>query len=1839
MPSSARGFSLLDAAETRWKTGYCPYQNYGIMGKPDSNNYLDNGTKYTIERVDEGALFYKNHFYGQDHQNWFGVDDNLGPVAVSLRREKVPSFLRYGGIVEGTERREFVTPRHLDEKDFRLDTYMYRIILRTGDILPLRGCILEDSIPAIAGKRMNEKMLKTSNSFDNHLLTGATNSISGGGFLPTKEVLEFVWPELQLSSLHLGVQSGPCEDRVMMLDQAYVKNTYRVGILYCKKGQQTEEDMYNNEEGGPAFNEFLDLIGQRVRLKGFEKYKAGLCTKNDSTGLYSIYTCQDEKEIMFHVSTLLPFTPNNRQQLPRKRHIGNDIVTVVFQEPGALPFIPNIKSQFQHVFIVVRVNNPCTSHTTYSVAVSRSKSVPSFGPPLPKKQPMVFPKTKAFANFLLTKIINAENAVTTSSDKFVSMATRTRQEILRDLATNYITQSTIDPGSKFNLFATKRKDKMRPRFSPDTSGLQGALSWRVVVEDCSTRSPSGACNLRGGGLMTRSVAHTSELDAFIGISSDSLVLVQDNGPKHDILFVVSTKSIIGWTIIRQSSIRIYFHQGEALILHSKDVEDREDMGEIAARLKSVSEGAPTQDFTLRRNQMGQLGFHVQHDGLVTEVENFGYAWQTGLRQGSRLVEICKQPVTSMSHEAMVDLLKTSMSVTVTVIPPHPDGQPRKGCHLSNCGYIYGALDPSILDDDELGETVTGISSMDDGDYENVPPITINSNEVPGTSQDTPNQNYIKDIPDGKSSNENTNDMNGKRSVNQFATSQRPISSKSSISHYMQPKSEATSKASVVLRRSSAYAYPSMSNNTRETATIQTHFDPISRTMSSPPRSSSSSGYGTGSSRKSQNQPSGNFTSNNHHSNQQSTSRWYDDSNTGHQNGQYIHAFQPSINERTPQHGIEITHSSSSPMSSISDGSSAAAASPATLQHSSNVSMSTPSNTMEKKISSQTQNGILSGSTKIGSGKNSAFQRVISSSHKVNNDGGLVSQGGIQVVLGDHSIGGSSGSSATNSSTSSPKISQMIYHQPPKPSRLINNNNDKKSSPPTSFKSVQVVYDSSGNTTDNRATNFSSKKSSFAEEQHSSSQSRRPLLEEKRSNDAKVTYLTEFELNQPMQSSRSSSIINVSANTREDMFESGFENTSLMHPSSTGQMTAMQTSKKVNGPHDDKRYGRDKQLLQQAIIKSASNSNSKMVNNPSTVQVSSSKSHHAPQFQAKRDLIKGNRNELQIDGNGEEKHCDQNYSYGHQTSYPETLKTSNVHDNLHRDLTENDSEGHFDDGSSCASESAIGGEFNRVSDRGAYQSYQNHPSERSVFHKNANPLKQKSSKHHLITKENLISRHEGLSGSGTQYYGYSNHKSEDELSSVSVGSAIISSEPHSSRRRRRSSRSTSSSTTISGGRQYPGSGSVTPSSLSALMTPGDSPQPPLNVSGKIHSNHLPSTQQPFLRDRSLLILGRDETILNTTRKRSSAAGERIRNHPHRNSASIAVTGTGSSKISSTLQEDLMKLIGPPNFQNGELPVRSTSTTEGPNMSNRQDMPFTQKPLRSRSKSTRVTVDDSSYANFKDSSKFNGRQKTSISINASNHHQIRSTLSKARSRENIASSHGNLSLSTNSLKTSPSSSQLYEFGYGFDSSSMEPRKKYSPSHDIDERNNDQGMSRSGIKISPTSHYERNRNSRGDSNSLSRKHLALKHSAARDNQRQKEIKKLSPAPPQGSNTLPSPPIILPVLPQEEPNFEGHIPFQKQAMPNVRDMAWTSLVDTATKVTSNVGDGMNDHTNMYIDGDSQRKTSQSALINSKKSSPLGIQNSPNAVETQVTYFTEPSEQNDLTDDENDKTIMDEVL
>lgn len=69
----------------------------------------------------------------------------------------------------------------------------------------------------------------------------------------------------------------------------------------------------------------------------------------DMTGKESYYTVYAGHEVMYHVSTMLPYSKDNPQQLERKRHIGNDIVNIIYtDDPSAVDtFNPNcIRSQF-----------------------------------------------------------------------------------------------------------------------------------------------------------------------------------------------------------------------------------------------------------------------------------------------------------------------------------------------------------------------------------------------------------------------------------------------------------------------------------------------------------------------------------------------------------------------------------------------------------------------------------------------------------------------------------------------------------------------------------------------------------------------------------------------------------------------------------------------------------------------------------------------------------------------------------------------------------------------------------------------------------------------------------------------------------------------------------------------------------------------------------------------------------------------------------------------------------------------------------------------------------------------------------------------------------------------------------------------------------------------------------------------------------------------------------------------------------------------------------------------------------------------------------------------------
>ena len=71
----------------------------------------------------------------------------------------------------------------------------------------------------------------------------------------------------------------------------------------------------HTETGSPSFNQFLHLLGETVDLHGFEHFKGGLDNKNNATGTQSLYTVFGGHEIMFHVSTMLPYSEDDRQQV------------------------------------------------------------------------------------------------------------------------------------------------------------------------------------------------------------------------------------------------------------------------------------------------------------------------------------------------------------------------------------------------------------------------------------------------------------------------------------------------------------------------------------------------------------------------------------------------------------------------------------------------------------------------------------------------------------------------------------------------------------------------------------------------------------------------------------------------------------------------------------------------------------------------------------------------------------------------------------------------------------------------------------------------------------------------------------------------------------------------------------------------------------------------------------------------------------------------------------------------------------------------------------------------------------------------------------------------------------------------------------------------------------------------------------------------------------------------------------------------------------------------------------------------------------------------------------
>ena len=194
------------------------------------------------------------------------------------------------------------------------------------------------------------------------------------------------------------------ENQLLKYEKDQMVLTYKFGILYCQNPNQTEDEMYSNNNPSEDFQFFLKTIAEKITLKGHTDFRGGLDVKSNTTGTESYFTKWRDYQIMFHVSTCLPYSNFDKQQIERKRHLGNDIILVLFTDKsGKFNPVP-IKSNFNHVFAAVAREK---DFGCFRINVATKPGVPAFGPDIPHNSLV---EEEKFKDWFLTKLINGQRA-------------------------------------------------------------------------------------------------------------------------------------------------------------------------------------------------------------------------------------------------------------------------------------------------------------------------------------------------------------------------------------------------------------------------------------------------------------------------------------------------------------------------------------------------------------------------------------------------------------------------------------------------------------------------------------------------------------------------------------------------------------------------------------------------------------------------------------------------------------------------------------------------------------------------------------------------------------------------------------------------------------------------------------------------------------------------------------------------------------------------------------------------------------------------------------------------------------------------------------------------------------------------------------------------------------------------------------------------------------------------------------------------------------------------------------------------------------------------------------
>ncbi|KAG0081304.1 Tuberous sclerosis 2-like protein [Linnemannia elongata] len=183
------------------------------------------------------------------------------------------------------------------------------------------------------------------------------------------------YPDVMARDVPILLAEDDTTNRALgVLDRTPVVDFHKIGVVYVGKGQSKEGEILGNTHGSSEYTKFLTGLGSLVRLKNAKIYAGGLDLEMDLDGEYA-YSHQDEiTQMIFHVATMMPNYPHDVNFDGKKRHIGNDWVTIVFNDSGADYDFGTISGQFNFMTLVVTpVSMASVSFTEAASRVSQQQ--------------------------------------------------------------------------------------------------------------------------------------------------------------------------------------------------------------------------------------------------------------------------------------------------------------------------------------------------------------------------------------------------------------------------------------------------------------------------------------------------------------------------------------------------------------------------------------------------------------------------------------------------------------------------------------------------------------------------------------------------------------------------------------------------------------------------------------------------------------------------------------------------------------------------------------------------------------------------------------------------------------------------------------------------------------------------------------------------------------------------------------------------------------------------------------------------------------------------------------------------------------------------------------------------------------------------------------------------------------------------------------------------------------------------------------------------------------------------------------------------------------------------